>query len=90
MLYPSTFAIGAEVTIEDVLRYFGKSLKEARRRYRIYGIYLEQVDMPEMRSFPVESHIVFYQVRSKQIEIIRVLHGRQDPDRHIINSRLGG
>lgn len=39
--------------------------------------------LPGMRSFPVESHIVFYQVRSKQIEIIRVLHGRQDPNRHI-------
>ena len=46
--------------------------------------------LPEMRSFPVESHIVFYQVRSKQIEIIRVLHGRQDLNRHIINSRFGG
>jgi toxin ParE1/3/4 len=39
--------------------------------------------LPGMRSLPVESHIVFYQVRSKQIEIIRVLHGRQDPNRHI-------
>lgn len=43
-----------------------------------------------MRSFPVESHTVFYRVRSKQIEIIRVLHGRQDPNRHITKSRLGG
>jgi len=38
---------------------------------------------PEIRSFPVESHIVFYQVQSKQVEIIRVLHGRQNPNRHI-------
>ena len=39
--------------------------------------------LSEMRSFPVEIHVVFYQVRSRQIEIIRVLHGRQDPNRHI-------
>lgn len=45
---------------------------------------IERIELlPGMRSFPVERHIVFYQVRSKQIEIIRVLHGRQDPNRHI-------
>lgn len=45
---------------------------------------IERIELlPGMRSFPVESYTVFYQVRSKQIEIIRVLHGRQDPNRHI-------
>ncbi|WP_429884713.1 type II toxin-antitoxin system RelE/ParE family toxin [Geoalkalibacter halelectricus] len=39
--------------------------------------------LPEIRGFPVESHVVFYQVRSKHIEIVRVLHARQDPNRHI-------
>lgn len=39
--------------------------------------------LSEMRSFPVESHVVFYRVRSGRIEFFRVLHGRQDPNRHI-------
>ncbi|KIH75427.1 toxin ParE1/3/4 [Geoalkalibacter ferrihydriticus] len=37
--------------------------------------------LPEIRSFPIESHIVFYQVQSKHITIVRVLHSRQDPNR---------
>ena len=37
----------------------------------------------ETRSIAVESHVVFYQVRSSHIEIVRVLHARQDPNRHI-------
>jgi len=40
--------------------------------------------LPAIRSFPVKSHVIFYQVRSGQIEIIRVLHDRQDPNRHIV------
>lgn len=39
--------------------------------------------LTKMRSFPVDSHIVFYRIRPGKIEIIRVLHGRQDPNRHI-------
>ena len=35
------------------------------------------------RSLPVESHILFYRVTPDTIEIIRVLHGRQDPQRHL-------
>jgi toxin ParE1/3/4 len=37
----------------------------------------------EMRCFPVESHVVFYRVEMMKVEIIRVLHGRQDPQRKI-------
>ena len=36
-----------------------------------------------MRSFPVKSHVVFYRVETNQVQIVRVLHGRQDPHRHI-------
>jgi toxin ParE1/3/4 len=38
--------------------------------------------LPTMRSFTVETHVVFYRLRSDQVEIVRVLHGRQDPKRH--------
>lgn len=38
---------------------------------------------PEIRSLVIQSHTVFYRVVAKRIEIIRVLHGRQDPQRHL-------
>lgn len=45
---------------------------------------VERPDLfPEVRSFPVERHVVFYQVQEKHIGIVRVLHSRQDPNRHI-------
>lgn len=36
----------------------------------------------EIRSLMINSHTVFYRVRANNIEIIRVLHNRQDPSRH--------
>jgi len=38
------------------------------------------------RSLTIQSHIVFYRVIPGLIEIIRVLHGRQDPQRHLSTS----
>ena len=35
------------------------------------------------RSLPIESHTLFYRVSPNALEIIRVLHGRQDPQRHL-------
>jgi toxin ParE1/3/4 len=39
--------------------------------------------LPDTRSLPIESHTLFYRVTSNRVEIIRVLHGRQDPQRHL-------
>ena len=39
--------------------------------------------LPDTRSLPIQSHILFYRVSTKQVEIIRILHGRQDPQRHL-------
>ncbi|MEE4244447.1 MAG: type II toxin-antitoxin system RelE/ParE family toxin [Kangiellaceae bacterium] len=36
-----------------------------------------------VRSLPIESHALFYRVTPETVEIIRVLHGRQDPQRHL-------
>ena len=36
-----------------------------------------------MRSLVIESHVIFYRTSKQKIEIVRVLHGRQDPQRHI-------
>lgn len=39
--------------------------------------------LPDARSLPIESHTLFYRVTANRVEIIRVLHGRQDPTRHL-------
>jgi toxin ParE1/3/4 len=39
--------------------------------------------LPGVRSLPIESHALFYRVTTDTVEIIRVLHGRQDPQRHL-------
>ena len=39
--------------------------------------------LPDIRSIPIESHTLFYRVTTNRVEIIRVLHGRQDPQRHL-------
>lgn len=37
---------------------------------------------PDIRSVFVTSHVVFYRIQREQLQIIRVLHGRQDVTRH--------
>jgi len=39
--------------------------------------------LPGIRSLPIESHALFYRVTTDTVEIIRVLQGRQDPQRHL-------
>ncbi len=39
--------------------------------------------LPNMHSFSVDSHVVFYRLQQSQVEVVRVLHGRQEPQRHI-------
>lgn len=39
--------------------------------------------LPDTRSLPIESHTLFYRVTANRVEIIRVLHGRQDPRRYL-------
>lgn len=35
---------------------------------------------PGIRSYPVNSHLVFYLQRDEILYVVRVLHSRQDPD----------
>lgn len=35
------------------------------------------------RSFQINRHVVFYQVASSTIRIVRVLHVRMDPEQHL-------
>ena len=36
----------------------------------------------DAKSFPVEKHIVFYQVSGSGIDVARILHQRMDPSKH--------
>ena len=60
-------------------------LKEQIRQLMAYpemGVARREL-LPAIRSLTVKSHVVFYRRQSKQIEIIRVLSGRQDPHLHL-------
>jgi toxin ParE1/3/4 len=39
--------------------------------------------LPDIRSLPIQSHTLFYRATGNRIQIIRILHGRQDPQRHL-------
>lgn len=38
---------------------------------------------PDLLSFPCESHVIYYKVTKLGIVVVRILHARQDPIRHI-------
>ena len=41
-------------------------------------------DLPgTLHSFPVEQHIAYYRVQPSGIVVVRLLHQRQDPVRHV-------
>ena len=41
--------------------------------------------LPEYLRFPYESHIIFYKKLSASILVVRILHERMDPERHVGN-----
>lgn len=43
---------------------------------------------PDIRSLIINRHVIFYRVNAMQVEIIRLLNGRQDVDNHLMNGRV--
>lgn len=41
--------------------------------------------LPEYLRFPYESHVIFYKKISESILVVRILHERMDPERHMKN-----
>jgi toxin ParE1/3/4 len=41
---------------------------------------------PNLRSLSVGSHILFYRFERDTVELVRVLHGRQDPEKNLISN----
>lgn len=39
--------------------------------------------LPDVRNLPINSHTLFYRVTTTRVEGIRLLPGRQDPQRHL-------
>ncbi len=39
--------------------------------------------LPDARSLLVEKHIIFCRLNRNRVEVIRILHGRQDVGRHL-------
>jgi toxin ParE1/3/4 len=36
-----------------------------------------------LRTYPAGRHVIYYRVRSEMVEIVRILHQRMDPVRHV-------
>ncbi|MBE9538394.1 MAG: type II toxin-antitoxin system RelE/ParE family toxin [Proteobacteria bacterium] len=39
--------------------------------------------LPDTRSLLVEEHVIFCRIHHNRVEVIRILHGRQDVRRHL-------
>ena len=90
-------APAAKIDLKDIyqygLRQWGKNHSESylENIKEHFWTLTEQpllgVDRSELlagaRSLPIESHTLFYRVTPDTVEVIRVLHGRQDPQRHL-------
>lgn len=42
--------------------------------------------LPNLRSLPVGSHILFHRFERHSVQLVRVLHGRQDPEKNLISN----
>ena len=60
-------------TIDTALSKLAQYPDFGRERNEIYK---------DAKSFPVEKHIVFYQVSDRGIDVARILHQRMDPSKH--------
>jgi len=90
-------ASAAKIDLKDIyqygLRQWGKVQSDSYlehtkdqlwslREQPLIGIDRSEL-LPDVRSLPIESHTLFYRVTTDRVEIIRVLHGRQDPQPHL-------
>ncbi|MBM7073569.1 type II toxin-antitoxin system RelE/ParE family toxin [Shewanella sp. 202IG2-18] len=39
--------------------------------------------LPDLRCLPIESHLIYYRFKSENLEVVRILLKRQDPQRHL-------
>lgn len=90
-------APAAQVDLKDIYQYglrtWGQSQSDSylsnikKQLWALTEQPLVGIDRAELlvgaRSLTIESHTLFYRVTPDTIQIIRILHGRQDPQRHL-------
>ncbi|MBV1914699.1 MAG: type II toxin-antitoxin system RelE/ParE family toxin [Pseudomonadales bacterium] len=95
--YQLVIAPAAKLDLSDIYQYGLRRWGKARSEMYLtiikdqFWALIDQpligVERPELlagiRSLPIQSHTLFYRVASNRIDIIRILHGRQDPQRHL-------
>jgi toxin ParE1/3/4 len=72
---------GGQVQSDSYLEHTKDQLWSLREQPLI-GIDRSEL-LPDVRSLLIASHTLFYRVTTDRVEIIRLLHGRQDPQRHL-------
>jgi toxin ParE1/3/4 len=60
--------------------------ESSQQRCSFKGDGYKGVTRPELlanlKSLPTKSHVIFYRITHSKIEIVRILHKRQDPQLH--------
>ena len=70
-----------KVQAEDYFHKF-KEILRSLEQFPDLGRIREDL-LPEIRSIGVGQHVIFYRRVQEDIEIVRVLHKRMDPARHV-------
>ena len=73
------YMLEADVPVETVLAYYDEIERVAWLIADNPRIGRERIELhPDLRSFPVHSHIIFYRVSGHDVQVVRILHGRRD------------
>ena len=70
------------ITASNYLSYLENQLKLLRDHSQI-GTPCPEFQ-PGVRSRACKSHVIYYRVDKQSVEIIRILHGHQDPTYHLL------
>jgi toxin ParE1/3/4 len=95
--YHLEFAALAQRDIDDILAYTIETWGAAQlEKYkRILDIAFRKLEqnpdigktglLPDFRSLQAGSHVIFYRIDDTSIHVVRILHGRMDFSRHLID-----
>ena len=69
------------VTAESYVRRLEAGIQQLTEHPKL-GRWIEQT-LTEMYALPVASHVIYYQVTDRTIDIIRILHKSMLPEKHL-------
>ena len=86
----------AEADLEDIWLYTRKRWSSAQADRYLLGLFdaFEALDRGDVRGrptnirpgylkYPCAGHVIYFRVRDGRLEIVRILHGGQDVERHL-------